>query len=479
MPESQSHIVTPTPEGSALARKLGLFDITMLVMGSVIGVGIFVVPHTVAGLVPSSGLVLGTWVIGGLIMLAGALVYAELARRRPHVGGQYAFLREAYHPGVAFVYGWSLLWIIQSGGIAAVAVIFGQSCDVCLQAVAREFSPGDFSVLLAGIPDTALAVLAIVSLTIINCLGVRAGSNTQNVFMVLKILAIAALVVSGLWFVTRSPPTDGEISRSIPQGTALLTAFCAALVPVFFAYGGAHTTTFIAGEVRDPCRNLPRGLVLGMLGVVVLYLAVNVACMQSLGVDRLAMTEKPCTEVMERAWGRAGSLMMTAAIALSALGFLSQATLTSPRVYYAMAHDRVFFKEVAWVHPTTRAPVAAILLQGIFATAIALQGTFLEILNYVMSVEMSFFALTAIALFIIRRRDAGRPDAAALRMPGHPVTTLAFTVVNLILVCVMVCKDPLYSLRAVGIALAGVPVYVYWRWRQRSVLAANHQRPVV
>jgi APA family basic amino acid/polyamine antiporter len=464
--------------GSALARRLGLFDITMLVMGSVIGAGIFVVPHDVAALVPASSLVLAAWLVGGLISMAGGLVYAELARRRPHVGGQYAFLREAYHPALAFVYGWSLLWIIQSGGMAAVAVIFGRYFVDLVHLLGASLAADGGSSPVAGLlrgcaaaphAPALAAALAIATVTAINCTGARAGSTAQNIFMTLKIVAILTLVFCGLLAVDGQASATGEPATPVASTDdwSVLTAFAAALVPVFFAYGGWHTTTFMAAEVRDPTRNLPRGLVLGVAGVIALYLGVNFVCLRVLGTQQLAVTDRPASAVMERALGAPGAVFLAAAIAVSTLGFLSQASLTSPRVYYAMARDGLFFRGVAWVHPRTRSPLVAVLLQGAVALVIAVSGTFHQIVDFVMSVEMTFWTLTACSLFLIRRRDRAAGDAVGLHVPGHPATTLLFAGVNLTLVLVLSYQHPWNSAAGIGIALAGVPAYFFWHWRNR------------
>jgi APA family basic amino acid/polyamine antiporter len=431
-----------------------LFDITMLVMGSVIGAGIFKVPHTVAALVPVPALVLAAWVVGGLISMAGGLVYADLTRRRPHVGGQYAFLREAYHPALAFVYGWSLLWIIQSGGMAAVAVVFGTYFNQLLRLLGDAAAPQS---------DALTAALAVAAVSAVNCTGARAGSTAQNVFMSLKILAILALVLCGLLAADARWSVFGE--RAAPGDWLPPTAFAAALVQVFFAYGGWHTTTFMAAEVRDPRRTLPRGLVLGVAGVILLYLGVNFVCLRVLGAEELAANEMPAAAVMERALGAPGAALLSAGVALSALGFVSQASLTSPRVYYAMARDGLFFRGVAWVHPRTRFPVVAVLLQGTFALVIAASQTFQQILNSVMCVEMTFWALTALSLFVIRRRDRAAGGVASLAVSGHPVTTLLFAAVNVTLVLDLFYREPTNSAMVMGIALAGLPVYLVWRWR--------------
>jgi APA family basic amino acid/polyamine antiporter len=455
-----------------LAQKLGLFDITMLVMGSVIGAGIFVVPHNVAELVHTPALILLAWVLGGVVSLAGSLVYADLSRRRPHVGGQYVFLREAYHPLVAFLYGWCLLWVIQSGGMASVAVVFADYFLELGRLLAAQY-PGSLAQALdaaAGAPmaGAMVAAVTIAGLTALNCLGVRTGSTAQNVFMVLKILAIGTLIVAGLLVMG---PSGGRPGREAPlsaDGWEIAPALAAALVPVLFAYGGWHTTTFMAAEVCEARRNLPRGLVLGVLGVTVLYLGVNLVCVRVLGVDELARNRSPAADVMRQALGAPGAAILSAGILVSTVGFLSQAVLTSPRVYYAMARDGLFFQSVAWIHPRTRVPILAVLLQGAFAIVIAVSGTFHQILNYVMSVEMVFLALTALSLFIIRRRDAAAGTVPRDPVPGHPVTTLLFTVAALSVVLAVVYRYPVNSAMGLGIAAAGIPVYAFWRWWNRG-----------
>jgi APA family basic amino acid/polyamine antiporter len=471
-----AEILKPS-DAPTLARKLGLFDITMLVMGSVIGAGIFVVPHDVAELVHTPALILMAWILGGVVSLAGSLVYAELTRRRPHVGGQYAFLREAYHPAVAFLYGWCLLWVVQSGGMASVAVVFGRYF-LELGHLAAAHHPGSLAQALGAAADAPLAgavvaAVTIAGLTALNCLGVRTGSTAQNLFMVLKILAIGTLILAGL-LVMR--PTGERLGGEVPpsaDGWGIVPALAAALVPVLFAYGGWHTTTFMAAEVCDARRNLPRGLVLGVMGVTVLYLGVNFVCVRVLGVDKLAVTGRPASDVMHQALGAPGAAILSAGIAISAIGFLSQAVLTSPRVYYAMARDGLFFQCVAWIHPRTRVPVIAVLLQGAFAIIIAVSGTFHQILNYVMSVEMVFLALTALSLFIFRRRDAAAGTVPCDPVPGHPVTTLLFTVAAVAVVVAVFYQYPANSAIGLGIAAAGIPVYAFWCWRNRG------QRPAV
>ena len=434
-----------TDNHAQLARRLGLFDATMIVMGGIIGSGIFMNPSVVALQVRTPFLILGAWVLGGLFALAAAFIWAELAAIRPDVGGQYAYLREAFHPGVAFLYGWVLLLVVQTGGMAAVAVTF-----------ARYF----VELTHISLSSTYLAALVLATLTIINCLGVRAGSTVQSILMVLKILAIAMLVVCGFLFADRATNPSNLLDR--PPSADLLTAFGAALVPVIFAYGGWQTSTFIAGEIKEPRKNLPRGLILGVIGVVLLYLAANVIYITVLGTSGLAASTAPASDVMRRALGDFGARLIAAGIAISTAGFLSQSMLTAPRVYFAMAKDGLFFERVSMVHPRTRVPIVAIALQGLLAMLIALLGTYERILNYVVSVDVIFFGLTACCIFIFRRRE----PQAVTRVPGHPLTTAMFIAVCWIVAINTIYHYPQNTLIGIAIMIAGIPAY--WFWQRRS-----------
>jgi APA family basic amino acid/polyamine antiporter len=363
----------------AMARRLGLFDATMLVMGGIIGSGIFMNPSVVARRVSTPFLILAVWALGGLVALAGAFIWAELAALRPEVGGQYAYLRDAYHPLVAFLYGWGLLLVIQTGGMAAVAVTF-----------ARYF----LELTNLQVADWKIAALALGSLTIINCLGVRAGGTVQSLLMVLKILAIIALIACGLFlagpartpeanrlFLGNAGSSEFNVVFSSRDVFPFLTMVGAAMVPVLFAYGGWQTATFVAGEIREPKKNLPRALIIGVTGVVLLYLLVNFVCVRVLGVSGLANTTTPASDVMRLALGPTGARLIAAGIAISTLGFLSQGMLTAPRVYFAMAEDGLFFKSVGRLHPRTQVPILAIVIQGLLAIVIALSGSYGQILD--------------------------------------------------------------------------------------------------
>src|SRR5690348_13748985 len=438
------------PGEPTLARRLGVFDATMIVMGGIIGAGIFVNPSVVARQVHTPGLVLGAWMIGGAIALIGAFVYAELAALRPRVGGQYAYLRDAYHPIVAFLYGWTLLLVVQTGGMAGAAIIFGRYL--------RELSG-------VGISEQAAAALTLGVLTLVNCLGVRAGSNVQSALMITKLAAILGLVGVGLFLTpsaTASAPTPETTTSS-----GGLAGLATAMVPVLFAYGGWQTSSFVSGEMKNPRRDLPRGLLIGVIGVIVLYLSVTFVCLRSLGVDGLAATSTPASEVMRRALGDRGARLIALGIAVSTVGFLSQSVLTAPRVYYAMARDGVFFKAVGTLNPKSRVPVVAIVLQGVWAAVIALTGKYDQILNYVEAIDVLFFGLTGASLIIFRMRARKTGDEPErMRVPLHPITTGVFVLACWLISLTTVVRYPAHAGVGFGILLVGVAVYFLWARRQ-------------
>ena len=450
-------------ENPGLARRLGLFDATMLVMGGIIGSGIFMNPSVAARHVHTPFLILAVWALGGLVALAAGFIWAELATVRPEVGGQYAYLREAFHPLVAFLYGWGLLLVIQTGGMAAVAVTFARYF--------RELTN-------LQIADGVIAALSLAALTVINCLGVRAGGTVQTFLMVLKILAIVALVLCGLFLTsTRSANGITAIAGGLGPGQvdkaktafSFLTMIGAAMVPVLFAFGGWQTATFVAGEIKEPAKNLPRALVIGVTGVVILYLAVNFVCVKVLGVSGLASTKTPASDVMRIALGPTGARLIAAGIAISTLGFLSQSMLTAPRVYFAMAEDGLFFSAVAKLNQRSRVPVIAIVMQGALATIIALSGQYEQILNYVVSVDFIFFGLTAMCVFVFRRRlKSAHPDGPLARVPGHPITTVVFIAICWLVVINTVYQYPGNTVIGLAILLAGIPAYFLWQRKNQT-----------
>jgi APA family basic amino acid/polyamine antiporter len=433
-----------SPEPS-FARRLGAFDATMIVMGGIIGAGIFVNPSVVARQVHTPMLILGAWLIGGVIALIGAFVYAELAVLRPKVGGQYAYLRDAYHPIVAFLYGWTLLLVVQTGGMAGAAIIFGRYF--------RELTG-------LPVPEQAVAAIALGILTAINCFGIRAGSNVQSALMLTKLGAIVMLI--GVGWIMVAPATAGLTTSPPPETGNAWQGLAAAMVPVLFAYGGWQTASFVSGEMRDPRRDLPRGLFIGVAGVIVVYVLVTWICLRALGPAGLANTSTPASEVMRQALGSRGAKLIACGIAVSTIGFLSQSILTAPRVYYAMARDGVFFNAVGRLSKRTRVPVVAIVLQGAWAALVAMTGRYEQILNYVVTIDVLFFGLTGAALFIFRRREPKGTSEEFVRVPWHPITTGVFVLACWTLAVSTLVRFPQNA--GIGVVILGLGALVYWYW---------------
>jgi APA family basic amino acid/polyamine antiporter len=432
---------------SQFARKLTLFDATMIVISGIIGSGIFINPYVVAQTVKTSFLILGVWVVGGVIALAGAFVFAELSTVMPRVGGQYAFFREAFHPLVAFLHGWSLLLIIQSGATAAVAVAFAQY-------VARLLRLSDQSI-------TPVAVAILLGLAVFHALGIKPGAILINIITFSKTLAIVGLIISafiltkssGIEFATITPPDLG--------GIKLLSAFFAGLVPAMFCYGGGQNLNFVAEEVKDPVRTMPRALLIGVLCVIVIYISANVAYLHVLSAPVLAATKTPAADMAAKIGGEFGAQLISLLIVASTFGFINLGLMTAPRVYFAMAADGVFFKSVAKITPKYQTPTVAILLQGILAAVFALTSRYDELLGYAVFADWIFFALAGIALMIFRRTmpDAPRPNPT----PLYPLTPLLFILTGVgIVVNIFFTDWKNARIGAVIIAL-GVPVYFLWR----------------
>ncbi len=427
-------------------RQLGLFSATMMVVGGIIGSGIFLNPSVVAERVGTAGGTMAVWVAGAVIALLGAFVFAELGQRRPSAGGGYAYLREAFGPIAGFLYAWGLLLIIATGAIAAVAMTFAS-----------------YAIPLLGLPDSArqpLAGVAIALLTLVNIFGVRPGAWTQNIFTILKLAAIAALVVTAFLAPSVVPVTPA--APPIDGGNPLLV-FGAALVPVLFAFGGWQQANFVAEEMIDAERNLPRALVLGVLVVVAAYLLVNLAYLRTLGIDGLSASQAPAAETMAAVAGDTGQRLIAAGIVASTFGFLNLVILVSPRVYQAMARDGFFFSRFAELHPRWRTPVAALVLQGVWAVVLLLSGSYGDLLDYVVFADWIFFGLTAVTLFVLRRRDG--PASHGFRVPLHPWTTLAFIAAAAYVVMGSVISNPGNALRGSALLALGVPVFLYWRRR--------------
>lgn len=433
----------------------------MAVIGGIIGGGIFRTPAAVAARLESPRLMLAAWTVGGGIALIGAFCFGELGRRRPRAGGGYVYLRETWGALPAFLYGWALLLVIASGAVAAVSVTFA-----------------DYALALTRLPPrltVPVAVGAIVLLTGINYVGVRSGAITQNIFTVLKLAALAALVAVGLAAGLPEAPATRPIAGPEQSGSPLI-AFGGALVPILFTYGGWQQTNFIAEEIVEPERNLPRALVLGVSAVVLVYLLANLAYLRVLGAAGLAASTAPAADAMRAVLGPTGATLIAAGIALSSFGFLNLVILVTPRVFQAMAADGLFFSRLAALHPVYRTPGAALVLLAAWAVVLTCTGTFAQLVDYVAFGDWIFFGLTVAGLFVYRSRDPAGARGP-FRVPGYPWTPAVFVAAAALVVASSVLANPGNALIGAGLLGLGVPVYGYWRWRGSGGERGRAARP--
>jgi APA family basic amino acid/polyamine antiporter len=453
-----SGMTLPTRGAVGYARRVGLFSGVMMVIGGIIGSGIFRNPQVVAQRVHTPGLTLGTWVLGGAIALIGAFIYGELGARFPRAGGGYVYIRDAYGTLPAFLYAWALLLMVATGAIAAVAVTFA-----------------NYFIALTGMPisPNLLAGLAIVLLSVVNYLGVKPGAVTQNIFTVLKLAALVVVIGAGLAAAAHWLPSAPAEASNVAAPKSAVLALAAALVPVLFSYGGWQQTNYIAEEIIDPERNLPRALVIGVIGVVVVYLLANYTYLATLGAAGLAASEAPAADAMGRLLGPAGRTFITAGIVVSTFGFLNLVILVSPRVYQAMAADGLFFPQLARLHPRYQTPAAAIVVQCGWAVLLLGLGTYGALLDYVVFADWITFSATASTLFVYRARARRTGDTATFLTPGYPMTPLLFIAAGIYVVIGSVASNPGNALKGTALLLAGVPVYLFWRARSAPAPAAT------
>jgi len=454
--ESSATPTEITRDGLKVA--IGFPSAVLLVMGGIVGVGIFVNPAVVAQSLHSPELALTAWIVGGVMAVMGAFVYAELAARMPATGGEYVYLRETYGPLVGFLFGWTTLLVVQAGGMAAVAIVFARNLDVLLG---------------GGLSQPAIVVAVLAVLAAINCLGVKAGDGVQAALGVLKFAAIAALIVAGLFIAPHAPHAAPALAASSTPETNLVKSFGAALIPVVFSYGGWQTANYVAGEMKDGQRNLARALLVGVLTVVALYLLVNIACLRALGITGLAHDLTPAADVLHIVAGPLGGKLAAAAVALSAVGFVSQSMLTGPRVYFAMARDGLFFRQAAAISESSRAPVVAIILQAVWTGVLALSGSYDQILSYVTSMNFLFFGISASCVFVLRRRDRASGAAAGrgFRAPLFPWTVGLFIVICALVVIASFWTNPINSLVGYALMALGIAPYLYWRRANKDLVS--------
>ncbi len=431
---------------TSLPRTLTFRDLVLLIVGTVIGSGIFLVPGPVLRDVHRHvWLALAVWIVGGGLSLLGALTYGELGAMKPQAGGLYVYIRDSFGKPMAFIYGWALFFMISSGSVATLAVAFSTYLG---QIVA-----------LTPVEAKVIAVGMIVVVAALNVVGTRKSANVQNVATAIKVVAILAMSAV-LLLVRRSTPA---VTSTAEVSGSLLSGFGIAMISVLWAYEGWQYSTFSAGETVDPQRNFPKAFMVGTVSLIVIYVIANLGYIAALGSAGAAASDSVAAEAMRVALGPVFAKLIAVAILISMFSAANGLTLTSPRVYYAMANDGVFFRKLAEVHPKFRTPAFAVIAGSAWAAVLAASGTFEQLLTYVVFTGWIFYALGAAAVFFYRRREPEAPRP--YRVPGYPFTPLLFVIAAGALVLNTIIAEPHRALVGLGLVVTGVPVYLIWQYR--------------
>jgi len=431
-------------DSAGLRRRMGLFDAVMLVVGSMVGVGVFIVPGIVAQHVTSAWSFLGLWIVFGVVALCGALANGELGAAFPRGGGEYVYLREAYGPFAGFLSGWSSFWIGFPGSVATSAAAFAR--------IVVELA----GVRAAGV-ELAVALALVILFTLINVRGIDPSRWTQNLLTVILLALFVTYLAAGLTSDARAP----AVAASAPRSDLALAA-----VPVFFAYLGWNAATYVAGEIRNPRRTLATALVVGTLSCLVLYVAMNAVFLRVSSIGEMAGRTDIAHLVAARLLGRWGGVVVTTLVALAMLTSIQASVVTGPRIYQAMAEDSVFFRKLAEVHPRRRVPVNAIVMQGLVAAALLMTGTFERLLTFTTVAIVVFSTITVFGVIVLRVR---RPRLARpFRTPLYPVVPIVFIVANVWLLQRLLVTGTREALAGVAIIAAGIPVYALFRRRGTS-----------
>jgi len=449
-----------------LLRELNLLDTTLLVIGAVIGSGIFMTSGFIAGYLPSPGLILFVWLVGGLLTLCGALSFAELGAMFPEAGGQYIYIREAYGHWAGFFFGWGFFWFIMCGGIATLAVGFAEFFGYFVPALSTQSTLLHLNIF--GFPYSlsagqVVAIASIVVLTAVNYFGIKSGSIVQNIFTFLRLGSVAAIVVFGLILGKKAGLTDLHQLFAGSQGWSFSTFkfFGLALIAVLWTYDGWYSVNCTAEEIKKPERNIPIGLILGTLSVTLAYMLMNVVYILALPVEKM----KGITRIGELAstqlFGTVITSVFSAAVMISIFGCLSATILYGPRVYFAMAEDRAFFRSMTYIHPRYHVPTKALLGQAVWSCLLCLTGTYQALYEYVVFALVIFFSATGFAVIVLRRKlpEKRRPYKAW----GYPAVPLLFVLINIAIFFNTVVAQTIKSLIGLGILGLGIPAYLYWK----------------
>ena len=428
-----------------LKKDLTLYGLTMVAIGSCIGSGIFLTPAQIAEQLPSPILILLVWAIGGLMAISGALTFAELGARYPQAGGIYAFLREAYGDVVGFMYGWATFLVVNTGAIAALSLAFASYLAFII--------PMDETL------KKIVAIAAIISVTLFNIYSVKMGELFSNVFTGLKLIGIAAIILIGLFL---GSADTNDFSMSTVESDFSVTAIGLALIGVIFSYGGFQHESFLAGEAKNARRNIPRSMVIGSSVVCIVYLLTNLAYLYLLPVAELTQSEDVAARAITSVYPGAG-VFIALIIAISCLGTAGIYTLTSPRIYFAMASDRIFFAQLAKIHPTYKTPVNAIVSQSVWAIVLVLfWGTFADLIVYVLFTDWIFLTMAAISIFIFR---FNKQEESSYKAFGYPLTPIVFIGLSLFLVINTLIEKPEQAGAGLLFLVIGLPVYIFFKRR--------------
>jgi APA family basic amino acid/polyamine antiporter len=446
--------------GPELVRGLTVWDVTLVTVGAIVGTGIFITTADIARVVPHAGLILLLWLVGGLVTLAGALTYAELGGLFPKAGGQYHFLKEAYSRFWGFLYGWGAFLVIMCGGIATLAVGFGEYLGAFLPFFSSKNVMLTLPVIGRGLEINGAQLggaLAIIVLTAINYIGLREGAGVQNAITLVKIASI--VILGGLGLVLPTPVAP-QLTASVPE-TGLMAAMGVGMIAVLWSFDGWYGATNLAGEMRRPGRDLPLGLILGTAIVTLLYTLLNILYVRTLTVEQMAATPRIGESAAQVLFGSLGAKVINVAVLISTFGCISSTILYAARIYLPMAQDGVFLPALAKVHPRYKTPAACILAQGIWAVVLTFSGSYEQLYTYVTFAVVLFHALTGAAVFVLRRT---RPDAERpYRTWGYPWVPAVFVLSSAALVLNTLVEKPRESLIGLFILALGIPAYLYWR----------------
>lgn len=450
-----------------LLRKLNLLDTTFLVIGAVIGSGIFMTTGFIAEYLPSPGLILIVWIVGGFIALSGALSFAELGAMFPKAGGQYIYIREAYGSWAGFFYGWGFFWFIMCGGIAALAVAFAEYLGYFVPFLSIQSSL--FQLNLLGLSYSLstgqlVAVASILILSGVNYFGIKSGIVVQNIFTFLRLASVAAIVVFGLILGKKSGIMNHNQLFSGSLGFSLLDTlkfFGLALIAVLWTYDGWYSVNCTAEEIKKPERNLPLGLLLGTLSVTLVYCLVNIVYIMALPVEKMKGVARIGELASTQLFGPAVTFIIAAAIMISIFGCLSATILYGPRVYFAMAEDRSFFKSMTFIHPRYRVPTKALSGQALWSILLCLSGTYQDLYEFVVFALVIFFAATGLAVIILRYKQPERERP--YKTWGYPIIPLFFVLINLAVFFNTVIAQPLKSMVGLIMLSIGIPAFLYWK----------------